>query len=200
VVVFLDDVLIYSTDMNEHVLQVKQVFQKLRYHQLKLKLSKCRFAQTTLEFLGHLISAEGIATYLEKVQVIRDWPIPNNIKEVRSFLGMAGYYRRFVAHYGIISKSLINLLKKDQIFGWNDEAQKAFEALKEALVQTSVLSIPDFSQQFVVETDTSGSGIGAVLQKRGHPIAYISKALGPKNLGLSTYEKECLTILFAVDH
>lgn len=113
---------------------------------------------------------------------------------------MAGYYRKFVRHFGIISKPLTNLLKKGVLYVWTDEVQQAFSTLKQAVVSAPVLALPDFSKQFVIESDASDKGIGAVLQQEGHPMAFISKALGPKNLGLSVYEKECLAILFAVEH
>lgn len=111
---------------------------------------------------------------------------------------MAGYYGRFVAGFGIINKPLTNLLKKDLPFVWADTTQKSFNALKEALIHAPVLVIPNFSKTFEIETDASGMGIGVVLQQDGHLIAYISKALGPKNLSFSTYEKECLAILIAI--
>jgi transposase InsO family protein len=200
VVVFLDDILVYSDTLERHIEHLEQVFRILQQNQLKLKLSKCKFAQDKLEFLGHMISANGIATDPSKVAVIKDWPIPSSVKEIRSFLGIAGYYRRFVAGFGIICKPLTNLLKKDQLFVWTSSTQQAFDALKEALIHAPVLAIPNFTKEFVIETDASGVGIGAVLQQEGHPIAFISKALGQKNLGLSTYEKECLAILFAIEH
>jgi hypothetical protein len=200
VVVCLVDVLVYSPNLTEHIQHLEQVFVLLKENQLKLKMSKCRFAQDKLEFLGHIISAAGVATDPEKVKVIQSWPIPQCVKDVRRFLGMVGYYRRFVAGFGMISKPLTNLMTKRQLFVWNSNTQQAFDALKTALAQAPVLALPDFTKNFVIETDASGSGIGAVLQQEGHPIAYISKALGPKNLGLSTYEKEYLAILFDVDH
>ena len=107
---------------------------------------------------------------------------------------MAGYYRKFVRGFSIISRPLSNLLRKDTIFAWTNETEESFRTLKLTLAQAPVLALPDFSKSFTIETDASGKGIGAVLQQEGHPIAYISKALGPKNLGLSTYEKECLAI------
>jgi hypothetical protein len=181
-VVFLDDVLVYSTSLGEHVKHLKQVFQLLDQNQLRLKQSKCLFAQNKLEFLGHIISVAGVSTYLGKVQTIEQWPIPSGVKDVRGFLGMTGYYRKFVSQFGIISKPLTNLLRKDSVFVWTNEA---FLALKQALVRAPVLAIPNFSKQFIIETDASRTRIGDVLQQDGHPIAYISKALGPKNLGLS---------------
>ena len=102
----------------------------MQQNQLKLKLSKCKFAQDKLEFLGHMISANGIATDPSKVAVIKDWPIPSSVKEIRSSLGIAGYYRRFVAGFGIICKPLTNLLKKDQLFVWTSSSQQAFDALR----------------------------------------------------------------------
>jgi hypothetical protein len=199
VVVFLDDVLVYSATLELHVQHLGQVFELLDQQQLHLKQSKCLFAQKKLEFLGHVVSAQGISTDPRKVEVIQNWPIPRCVKDVRSFLGMAGYYRKFVAQFGIISKPLTALLKKNNLFVWTDQTNQSFMALKEALARAPVLALPNFTKTFTVETDASGGGIGAVLQQDGHPIAYISRALGPKNLGLSTYEKECLAILFAVE-
>lgn len=199
VVVFIDDILVYSKSIEEHVEHLRQVFELLQQHQLHLKIAKCSFAKEQLEFLGHIISSGGVSTDPTKVQIVQRWPVPTSVKEVRSFLGMAGYYRRFVKHFGIISKPLTNLLKKGQIFLWSSETQVAFDTLKQALLEAPVLAIPDFQKQFMVITDASDRGIGAVLQQGGHPIAFISKALGPRNRGLSTYEKECLAILFAVE-
>lgn len=184
VVVFLDDVLVYNKNMEEHIEHLRQVFKLLQEHDLKLKLSKCSFAQDKLEFLGHVISKEGVATDPTKIEIVRKWPVPECVKDIRSFLGMAGYYRKFVKGFGVISKPLTNLLKKGQSFVWTSEAQESFDALKAALVSAPVLALPDFSRPFVIDTDASEKGIGAVLQQDGHPIAFISRALGPKNQGL----------------
>lgn len=113
---------------------------------------------------------------------------------------MAGYYRKFVKNFGIICKLLTNLLKKGETFCWTQSHEEAFNLLKSALSTTPVLALPDFTKPFTIETDASDKGVGAVLQQGGHPIAYISRALGPKNQMLSTYEKECLAILLAVEH
>jgi hypothetical protein len=130
---------------------------------------------------------------------VEKWPTPVNCKDVRSFLGLAGYYRKFVKHFGILARPLFNLLKKNTPFIWTSESDTAFNILKQRLVEAPVLSLPDFSQTFVVDTDACDSGVGAVLQQNGHPIAYMSKPLCAKNRGLSTYEKECLAILMAVE-
>jgi hypothetical protein len=113
---------------------------------------------------------------------------------------MAGYYRKFVRHFGLLSKPLTNFLKKGVLFTWTSETQAAFEALKQALVSTPVLQLPNFTKPFVIETDASEKGVGAILQQEGHPLAYVSKALSHKSQGLSTYDKECLAIMIAVDH
>jgi hypothetical protein len=172
----------------------------LDQHHFKVNLSKCSFAKTQLHYLGHVISQNGVATDPGKVSIIKSWPSPRSAKEIRSFLGLAGYYRKFVANFGILSRPLTNLLKKGQLFVWHSEHEQAFNALKQALINAPVLALPDFSQQFEIETDASDKGIGAVLHQAGHPIAFVSKALGPRHQALSTYEKECLAILMAVEH
>lgn len=200
VLVFLDDILVYSATLDEHVQHLRQVLCLLKQHDLKAKLSKCTFSQPELSYLGHRISASGVATEQDKIQTVQEWPIPVNLKELRGFLGLAGYYRKFVRHFGLISRPLTELLKKGSQFIWTPPVDTAFRELKRALTEAPVLALPDFAKRFVIETDASGTGVGAVLMQDGHPIAYLSKALCPKNLGLSAYEKECLALLMAVDH
>lgn len=199
VLVFIDDILIYSKDLTDHVLKLRQVFQILHVHQLKVKRSKCSFAQSTLTYLGHVISKDGVSTDPKNIQAVQQWAVPANVKEVRGFLGLAGYYRKFVRHFGVISRPLTDLLKKHVVFVWTSTHQTAFEALKAALIFAPVLALPDFSKVFEIETDASDNRVGVVLMQTGHPLAFLSKALGPKNRGLSTYEKECMAILLAVD-
>lgn len=200
VVVFIDDILIYSKTPEERVQHVQQVFQLLREHQFKVRLTKCAFAKQQLVYLGHVISGEGVSTDPSKISVVKKWPTPSNVKELRGFLGLAGYYRRFVRNFGVIARPLTELLKKGQQFIWTPVTEQAFQLLKEALISAPVLALPNFNLPFVIETDASEKGIGAVLQQQGHPIAYVSRALGIKNQGLSTYEKESLAILMVVDH
>jgi hypothetical protein len=116
VVVFIDDVLIYSKTWSEHIDHIRQVFALLQKHQFKVKLSKCSFAKTDLAYVGHVINANGVATDPKKVAIVQDWPTPTSAKEVRSFLGLAGYYRKFVQGFGSICKPLTNLLKKGSVF------------------------------------------------------------------------------------
>jgi hypothetical protein len=195
--VFFDDILVYSPTMDPHLIDLEAVLHLLRKDKWQVKASKSSFAQQQLSYLGHVISQHGVSTE-NKIQSVNNWQQPTNVKELRGFLGLAGYYRKFVRHFGIICRPLTNLLKKGTMFIWTNECDQAFSALKPALVTAPVLALPDFTKTFVVETDACDRGIGAVLQQEGHPLAYLSRALGPKSSGLSTYEKECMAVLFAV--
>ena len=135
-----------------------------------------------------MIGGAGVATDPAKVAVVRTWPIPRNLKELRGYLGFTGYYRKYMRHYGIISRPLTKLLKKGVQFQWTPAAETAFRTLQTALIQAPVLAVPDFTQRFVVETDACRYGVGAVLMQNGHPLAYLSKALSRKNQALSTYD------------
>jgi hypothetical protein len=199
VIVFFDDILIYSASYEEHIQHIHVVLSLLLKDKWCVKLSKCTFAKPHINYLGHIISAQGIATDPAKISAIVEWPTPTDTKQLRSFLGLAGYYRRFVRHFALIAKTLTALLKKDTLFVWTDEHETAFQTLKEALTEAPVLAVPDFSKKFCIETDACKSGVGAVLMQEGHPLAYISKPLGPKTQGLSTYEKEYLAILIVVE-
>ena len=198
VLVFLDDILIYSKTMADHIQHLQEVLEILRANQLYLKASKCSFGQNSLEYLGHIISAQGVATDPTKTQAMIQWPVPTTFIELRAFLGLTGYYRKFVKHYGIIAKPLTAILRHKE-FMWSDQAQQAFQTLKQAMTSTPVLALPDFQAQFTVETDACFDGVGAVLMQQGQPIAYLSKALSSKHQHLSIYEKEFLALILAVD-
>ncbi|WVZ83697.1 hypothetical protein U9M48_030818 [Paspalum notatum var. saurae] len=180
--------------------EFRLVLEVLAKDQWKVKLSKCTFASQQIAYLGHVISAGGVATDPSKVTAVSNWPTPKSVKELRSFLGLAGYYRRFVRHFGVIARPLNDLLKKGALFIWTSQHEEAFQALKKALITAPILALPNFSLPFCIETDASGVGVGAVLMQQGHPLAYLIKALGPRTLGLSAYEKEYLAILIAVEH
>ncbi|KAJ8752504.1 hypothetical protein K2173_004792 [Erythroxylum novogranatense] len=173
------------------------VFSLLQSHQLFVKLEKCQFGQQNVKYLGHIISNHGVAVDPEKIEAISAWPKPITQKAMRGFLGLCGYYRKFIQSFGKIAAPLTDMLKKNH-FAWSKEAEEAFSKLKQAMTQAPVLALPDFSNKFIVECDASGSGIGAVLRQE-RPIAFFSQALHGKNRFLSTYEKEILALVLAVE-
>jgi len=156
---------VYSPTWSSHLQHLEVVLQLLRKHKLFAKLSKCSFGLTQVEYLGHTVSGQGVAVDASKVQVVLAWPLPTNLKQLRGFLGLTGYYRKFIKGYASIAGPLTNLLKKDN-FNWDVDATATFETLKSALTQAPVLAIPDFSKAFVLETDASGIGIDAVLSPK----------------------------------
>lgn len=162
--------------MSTHLVHLQAVFEIMQHHKLYAKGSKCAFGVLEVEYLGHFISATGVATDPKKIDVVKAWKIPITVKQLRGFLGLAGYHRRFIRGFSAITRPLNELLKKDK-FTWHDQATAAFEKLKEALVIAPFLALPDYAKVFIIETDASRMGIGAVLMQQGHPIAYISRCL-----------------------
>ncbi|XP_019237377.1 PREDICTED: uncharacterized protein LOC109217575 [Nicotiana attenuata] len=197
VLVFFDDILVYNPSWVAHLEHLAVVLHLLCQHHLVAKRSKCLFGQTSVDYLGHIISAQGLSVDPAKIHAIQQWPPPHSIKEIRSFLGLAGYYRRFIHHYAAVAGPLSDLLRKDS-FRWGEKEQQAFDTLKDKLGSTPVLTLPDFSQEFQVETDASGQGIGAILSQRGHPIAYFSQKLSPRMQAASTYHRKMFAITQAV--
>ncbi|KAJ1704357.1 hypothetical protein LUZ63_004136 [Rhynchospora breviuscula] len=197
IVIFFYDILIYSCSLEAHLQHLHQVFQILHDNQLFVKSSKCTFAASEIAFLGHIISAVGVAANPSKLSAVSAWPPPNNQRQLRSFLGLTGYYRHFVSHYASIAAPLTDLLTKDG-FHWSHKEQEAFEQLKMAIMTAPVLSLPDFNRPFIVETDASEVGIGAVLSQDKHPIAFYSKKVSPLMQGKSTYIREMFAIQSAV--
>ena len=197
ILVFFDDILVYSRSWMDHLQHLRQVLRILSDNQLYVKLSKCQFGVLTVGYLGHLISAEGVAVDPAKIQAVQNWPIPATPKDVRGFLGLAGYYRKFMRGFGVIAAPLNQLLSKEG-FRWSEEALMAFNKLKQALTSPPVLRLPNFAQQFAVECDACGDGLGAILSQDNQPIAYYSEALKGKARLLSMYDKEMLAVVKAV--
>ncbi|PNX96980.1 retrotransposon-related protein, partial [Trifolium pratense] len=188
VIVFFDDILVYSKTLEEHLYHLELVFNCLLENNFFLKESKCTFAQESISYLGHIVSAKGVGPDPEKIQAMSEWPTPTTIKQLRGFLGLTGFYRKFVKDYAIIASPLTDLLRKDA-FNWSASAQIAFDALKKAMSEAPVLVLPNFDEEFTMETDASGTGMGAVLCQKGHPICYYSKKFCPKMQKASTYNR-----------
>lgn len=197
VLVFFDDILVYSKSLYEHVTHLREVLEILKNNKLTAKKSKCSFAQERVEYLGHIISGDGVATNPKKITDVVTWSRPDGVSKLRGFLGLTGYYRRFIKDYGRICRPLHNMLKKDG-FHWGKEQDDAFEMLKKVMTTSPVLALPNFSQPFIIEADACNNGIGAVLMQSGKPISFFSKSLGVKAAGQSIYEKEALAILEAL--
>ncbi|KAK2367199.1 hypothetical protein QL285_080510 [Trifolium repens] len=197
VLVFFDDILVYSSTWQEHLKHVEAVLTVLQSNTLFVKLSKCSFGVSEIDYLGHVVTGKGVTMEKDKVQAVRDWPVPKNVKQLRGFLGLTGYYRRFIKSYAKIAAPLTDLLKKEA-YQWNDQAEMAFQQLKNVVTTAPVLALPDFQKPFILETDASGTGIGAVLHQDGHPISYFSKKLVPRNQKKSAYFREMLAIAEAI--
>ncbi|GBG61249.1 hypothetical protein CBR_g19781 [Chara braunii] len=204
VVVYLDDILIFSKSMEEHMRHLEEVMQILKDAQLHLNLEKSEFGRDNVIYLGHRLSAAGLEPKATKVEVIQKWPQPANVRELRSFLGLASYYRKFVPKFSIIARPLSRLTSKNVSYAWNEECTTAFEALKEALVSHPVLRIADPKLTFVVTTDASLYGIGAVMQQDDGdglcPLEYYSKRMPSHKVVASTYMRELYALREALDH
>lgn len=194
VVVYLDDILIYSRTTEEHTAHLHTVLEVLRKHKLYAKKSKCDFCQAEVKFLGHIVGGGGLRVNPAKVKTITEWPVPTTAAELRSFLGLANYFRRFMQGYSSRVAVLHDLTKADVPFLWSPACQTAFEGVKHALASSPVLVLPDFDKPFELIADASLLGIGAVLQQDGHPVAYHSRKFSPAERNYATGEQELLAV------
>ena len=199
---YLDDVICYSATMEEHAEKLERIFQRLEQANFMIQPSKCVFATDTVEYLGHVVTKEGVRPDPRKVQAVRDYPIPRTVKEVRAFIGLAGYYRRHVRNFAEIAKPLTKLTKKNSPFEWELEQQEAFDKLKIELSQEPLLIYPNFSQPFIVACDASTKAVGAILSQvkdgEERPVAYCSRQLNSAESRYSITELELLALIFAV--
>ena len=205
VLAYLDDILVFSRTLEEHMTHLQAVFDRLLAAGLKLNPDKCRFICDEVDYLGHVLTPGGLKTSSKHVQAVKAFPVPTSVTQVRQFLGLASYYRRFIISFAKVAQPLHALTKKNAQFEWSSDCQRAFELLKEKLVKAPLLAYPNFTEDFIVETDASILGLGAVLSQvqedeQVHPIAYASRALSPpeKNYGIT--DLETLAVVWALSH
>ena len=198
VVVFIDDILIYSKTHEEHAEHLRIMLGILREKQLFAKLSKCDFWMREVQFLGHVISSQGIAMDLAKVEVVIQWECPKLVSEIRSFVGLDGYYKRFIEGFSKIVAPLTQLTRKDQPFAWTDRCEESFKELKQRLASTPVLVIQDVSKPFEVYCDASHRGLGCVLMQERKVVAYASRQLKVHEKNYPTHDLELAAVVFAL--
>jgi hypothetical protein len=199
VVVYFDDILIYSKSLTEHLDHLRAIFYALRATRLFSNLEKCTFYTERVSFLGYVVTSQGIDVDDTKVEAIRSWPMPTTVTQVRSFLGLAGFYHRFVKDFSTIAAPLNELTKKGVAFHWGEEQETSFSLLKDKLTHVLLLQLPDFGKAFELECDASGIGIGGVLMQEGKPVAYFSEKLSGSVLNYSTYDKELYALVRALE-
>ncbi len=194
---YLDDIIIFSNSITEHCNRLRAVLTRFRQHDLRLNLAKCTFAAKKVHYLGHMISEDGVSPLPSKIEAIKYIPVPKTVKEVRNFLGLSGYYRRFIKDYATISAPLTKLTTKpsNQQFNWSADCEHAFTILKTCLCNSPVLVHPKFDREFLLQTDASDIGLGAILSQLDdngveRPIAYASKILSSRERKYCTTEKE----------
>ena len=198
VVVFIDDILVYLKDRENHHTHLQVVLETLRKEQLYAKLSKCEFWLNEVSFLGHIVSKEGIRVDPKKIEVVVEWKPPRNVTEVRSFLGLAGNYRRFVKGFSMIAAPMTRLLQKNVKFEWDEECQRSFDKMKAFLTEAPVLTQPTCGKEYVIFSDASLNGLGCVLMQGGKVVAYASRQLKSHEKNYPTHGLELAVIVFAL--
>ena len=203
--VYLDDVIVFSRTLDDHLHHLSLVIDRLARAGLKLKPSKCHFISQKVQYLGHLLTPDGIRPNPDRVAAVRDYSATTSVKGVRQFLGLASYYRRFVKNFARIAQPLHNLTQKGAPFHWSPECEEAFLLLKQRLIESPILMYPDFNRDFILKTDASAVGLGVVLSQRAedgkvHPVAYASRSLSPQEKRYAITELETLAVVWAVSH
>ena len=200
VIIYLDDILIFSDNKEDHVKHFQEVLKRLREHDLFCKPEKCEFFRKLVEYLGLIISKGCIAMDEGKVKAILEWPVPKNVKDIQAFLGFANFYRRFIEDFSGIVKPMTSLLRKDAPWKWTQAEEESFKTLKDRFTNAPVLVMPDMTKQFIVEADASDFATGAVLSQKQddgkiHPIAFMSKSLNDAERNYEIYDKELLAVI-----
>jgi hypothetical protein len=195
VVAYFDDILIYSMSLEDHLDHLHVVLDALHSARLFGNLDKCNFCTNHVSFLGYVVTAQCVEVDHAKIDAIQSWPTPTTITHIRSFLGLVGFYRRFVHNFSTIAALLNDLTKKGTPFTWGPSQEEAFTILKDKLTNAPLLHLPDFNKMFELECDVSGIGLGGVLLQEGKPVAYFSEKLNGAALNYSTYDKELLAFV-----
>jgi hypothetical protein len=203
VIVYMDDIIIFAPTKEQHDQTLEEVFERVKKHGLRLKRKKCEFLKDEIAYLGHVVSKEGIAPDPQKTEAINKMPIPENVSAVRTFLGLASYYRHFIPDLSTIASPLHDLTKAKAKFEWTEDCQSAVDRIKQQLTAAPILARPDFNREFEVHTDASDVGMGAVLAQRDdegqeHVIAYASTKLNSAQQNYSATVKECLAVVWAI--
>ena len=200
--VYLDDIIIFSRSFEEHVENLKEVFERLKEANLKLSPKKCHFFKKQVKFLGHIVSENGVSTDPSKIQAVKDWPVPKNVKEVRSFVGLTSYYRKFISNYADKARPLHKITEKNQKFVWTESCQQSFEELKSALITAPVLAYPSRYDLFILDTDASNVGMGAVLSQIQNGvekvICYFSKTFSKSERRYCVTRRELLAVVASI--
>jgi hypothetical protein len=199
VLVFLDDILIYNASWAEHLRHIRAVFQVLRANKLTFMQCKCTFDARLVAYLGHIITGNDITMDPAKIEAVQTWPALSTVRALRGFLGLTGYYHKFIQDYGVVTHPLTQLLKKDA-FCWSPDADAAFTVLMTALTHGPVLQLPDFDRRFIINCDASGLGFGAVLHQDDGPITFYSCPVAPHRAKLAPYKRELISLVKAVRH
>jgi len=202
--VYLDDIIVISATLDDHLRHLGEVFSRLREARLRVNPDKCHFGLTELKYLGHIVDRRGLRTDPEKIRAVTQWPTPTNIRQIRQFIGLASWYRRFIRDFSATAAPLTKLTRKNAKWHWGPEEDRAFQQLKHALTIAPILACPDFERKFILQTDASTSGLGVVLSQHFEEgervIAYASRMLNGAERNYSATELECLTVIWGIRH